>query len=148
VAIQAIARNTKIMTDRIVETVGGPCTEFYMYEAAVGYMIHSASGATKTIGPRSAGGRYVDYITPVEGWWCGQVFKSTCGMKLEDVNELAKKLIPKYEDQLAAPPKGQSINECFDLNKLEPTEEYQAMYDRIKDELIEMGMPLDRVYDL
>ncbi len=146
IAIQAIARNTEIMTDRIVETVGGPCTEFYMYEAAVGYMIHSASGACKTLGPRSAGGRFVNYITPVEGWWVGQVFKSCAGMKLTDVNALAKELIPKYENELGNPPKGLSITECFNLHTLEPSEEYAQLYERIKNELIGMGMPLNQVF--
>jgi methylamine--corrinoid protein Co-methyltransferase len=148
VATQAVARNSRIMTDRIIDTVGGPCTEFYMYEAACSYMAVSVSGACKTIAPRSAGGRFVDYITPVEAWWCGQVFKSCAGMSRKEANAIALKLLPKYEGEIANPPKGKSFRECFDVVNMEPSEEYKALYKRIENELIEMGMPLKKVFEL
>lgn len=119
----------------------------FIYEATVGLMINSASGASNTTGPRSAGGKYIDYITPVEAWWCGQVFKSCGAMKLEKVNELAKALIPKYENQLNNPPKGKSITECFNLQTLEPTLEYSKLYSDIEQELIDLGMPLRKIYE-
>lgn len=148
VVTQAISRNTKIMNCKILDTVGGPCTEFYFYESAAGLMINAASGASCTIGPRSAGGRLKDYITPVEAWWCGEVFKSCGNMKLEEVNEIAKKLIPKYEADLGNPPIGKSISECFDLKRLEPTEEYRELYNRMRKEISDLGLPLDRVHSM
>lgn len=147
IVTQAISRNTKIKNCKILDTVGGPCTDFYFYESAAGLMIHAASGASCTIGPRSAGGRLSDYITPVEAWWCAEVFKSCGNMKLEVVNQIAKQLIPKYEDGLGNPPIGKPIYECFDLKRLEPTEEYAELYQRMKEELMGLGMPLNRVYN-
>ena len=32
--------------------------------------------------------------------------------------------------------------ECFDLEKMEPSPEYQAIYEKVKSELIDLGMPL------
>jgi methylamine--corrinoid protein Co-methyltransferase len=147
VAIQAVSRNTKFMRNKIVNETAGPNTDMFLYESAVGLMNHCVSGASKTTQPRSAGGRYTDYITPQECWWVGEVFKSCAGMTREAANEVAKKVIPLYEDQLGAPPKGQSIYECYDLAKQEPSPEYKARVDRVREELIGYGMPLGKVFE-
>jgi hypothetical protein len=68
-------------------------------------------------------------------------------MTREAANEVAKKVIPLYEDQLGAPPKGQSIYECYDLAKQEPSPDYKARVDRIREELIGYGMPLGKVFE-
>ena len=142
VAIQAVSRNTRFMRNKIVNETAGPCTEMFLYEAAVGLMNHCVSGASKTTQPRSAGGKFKDHLTPLEAWWCGEVFKSCAGMTRKQANEIAKRIIPKYEAQLAAPPKGKSVRECFNLDTMEPSPEYAAIYDRVKNELIDLGMPL------
>ncbi|MBQ0058973.1 MAG: monomethylamine:corrinoid methyltransferase [Lachnospiraceae bacterium] len=146
ISTQAVSRNTKIMRNKIVNETAGPCTEMFMYEAAVGLMNHSVSGASKTTQPRSAGGRFTDYITPMECWWCGNVFKSTAGMTLKDANEIAKKILPKYEEKLGSPDKGLSVNDCFDLKNQVPKENYRELYTRVRNELIDLGMPLNNIY--
>lgn len=146
VSTQAISRNTGFMRNKIVNETGGPCTEMFFLEAAVGLMNHCVSGASKTTQPRSAGGRYTDYITPMEAWWCGEVFKSCAGMSRKQANEIAKKILPKYEDKLAAPEKGQPVNECFDLAAQCPRPHYAALYQKVRQELMDIGMPLDNVY--
>jgi len=146
VSTQAVSRNTNIMRNKIVNETAGPCTEMFMYEAAVGLMNHCVSGSSKTTQPRSAGGRYTDYLTPMEAWWCGEVFKSCAGMTRKQANEIAKKILPKYEEKLPTPDKGYSVKECFDLDNMRPTPEYEALYHRVRNELIELGMPLDNVY--
>lgn len=147
IARQAISRNTNIITNPIVNETAGPCTETFFYESAVGLMNHCVSGASKTLQPRSAGGKYTDYITPMEAWWCGEVFKSCAGMTRKQANEIAKQLLPKYEDKLTSPPKGSSVYECFDLQTLEPKQEYYELYLRVRNELIELGIPLNKVYE-
>lgn len=146
VAIQAVSRNTGFMRNKIVNETAGPCTDMFLYEAALGLMNHCVSGASKTTQPRSAGGRYTDYITPLEAWWCGEVFKSCAGMTRKQANEIAKKVLPKYEDKLKSPDKGKSMNECFDYSKMEPSNEYKEIYNRVKNELLDLGMPLNKVY--
>jgi methylamine--corrinoid protein Co-methyltransferase len=146
IATQAVSRNTGFMRNKIVNETGGPCTEMFMYEAAVGLMNHCVSGASKTTQPRSAAGRYTDYITPVEAWWCGEVFKSCAGMTRKQANDIAKKILPKYEDKLIAPEKGQSVNECFDLASLTPKPHYAALYQKVRSELLDIGLPLNKVY--
>lgn len=147
VATQAISRNTKLLRNKIVNETGGPCTDMFMYEAAVGLMNHCVSGASKTTQPRSAGGRLTNHLTPMEAWWCGEVFKSCAGMSRKDANEVAKKVLPKYEDRLSNPPNGQSVLDCFDLKEMRPSPEYLKLYQNIRKELIDLGMPLDKVYE-
>ena len=147
VAIQAVSRNTRLIRNKIVNETGGPATDMFMYEAAIGLMNHSVSGASKTTQPRSAGGKFTNYLTPMEAWWCGEVFKSTAGMSRKQANEVANKILPKYEDRLTNPPKGKPVQECFDLKQMRPFPEYENLYKEIRKELIDAGMPLDKVYN-
>ncbi|MDR2492680.1 MAG: monomethylamine:corrinoid methyltransferase [Coriobacteriales bacterium] len=146
VSTQAISRNTGYMRNKIVNQTGGPCTEMFMLEAAVGLMNHCVSGASISTQPRSAGGRYTDYITPVECWWTGEVFKSCAGMTRVQANEIAKALLPRYEGDLPASDKGFSVYECYDLKTQRPLPQYQELYSRVRNELIDLGMPLNNVY--
>ena len=57
-------------------------------------------------------------------------------------NEIVKVLIPKYEADLYNPHIGKSFKDCYDLATLEPTSEWLDIYQKIKAELIEMGVPL------
>jgi methylamine--corrinoid protein Co-methyltransferase len=146
VSTQAISRNTGFMRNKIVNQTGGPCTEMFMYESAVGLMNHCVSGASISTQPRSAGGRYTDYITPVECWWTGEVFKSCAGMTRKQANEIARVILPKYEKDLPSSDKGLSIYECYDLKKQHPLPNYIELYNRVRNELIDLGMPLDKAF--
>ena len=41
---------------------------------------------------------------------------------------------------MEAAPIGKKFSECYQLEKLKPTEEYSKLYDRAKDELTRMGL--------
>ncbi len=140
---QAVSRNTHVLKRCISSQIAGPCTEMLLYESAVGMMNLSASGVEITSEPRSASGKYTDYLTPLECKFCGEVQKRSAGMTRKKVNEVAKVLIPKYEDRLQDPPKGKSARECYDLKTLKPTQEWLDIYLKVKTELIELGVPLD-----
>ena len=48
----------------------------------------------------------------------------------------------RYEDGLSAPPDGRTFQQLYDVESLEPIPEWQAMYDEVKAEAIEAGLPL------
>ncbi len=146
VSIQAISRNTGFMRNKIVNETAGPCTEMFFLESAMGLMNHCVSGGSKTTQPRSAGGRYTDYITPVECWWVGDVYKSCAGMTRQQANEIAKAVLPRYEEQLLSPPKGQSIYDCYDLKNQRPLPHYAELFNKVRNELIDLGMPMDKAF--
>jgi methylamine--corrinoid protein Co-methyltransferase len=114
-----------------------------LYESAVGVLNISVSGVSSYQGPRSGGGKYADHITPLECKFCGEVLKCSAGMTRKEVNEITKVLLPRYEGMLLDPPKGKSFRECYDLNTLNPTQEWLDIYLKVKRELIELGVPLN-----
>ncbi len=140
---QAFARNTHLLKTSPINHVAGPCTEMLLYESAVAMMNVSASGAAEVAIPRSGGGKYTDWLTPLECKFCAEVLKKSAGMTRKEVNEIARVLIPKYEGMLMNPPKGKGTRECYDLETFQPTREWLDIYLKVKKEVIELGVPLE-----
>ncbi|MCL4458450.1 MAG: monomethylamine:corrinoid methyltransferase [Chloroflexi bacterium] len=146
VVFQALSRNTHLITNSVTNQVAGPGTEMLLYESAAVMLNFAVSGASIVIGPRSAGGKYANYLTPLECKFCGEVLKRSAGLKREQANEIVKILLAKYEDSLKDPPKGKSFVECFDLGTLQPAREWLDLYLKVKRELIDLGVPLGSAF--
>ncbi|MDJ0924928.1 MAG: monomethylamine:corrinoid methyltransferase [Acidimicrobiia bacterium] len=142
VSNQAITRNTNLVYHSIANQVAGPGSEMLLYESLVGMTNMAVTGVTNVVGTRSAGGRLTDYLTPLEHQFAGEVFKAAAGMSRAQGNEIVKQFIPKYQDQLVTRPDGQPFQELYDIDTLTPIPEWQAMYDKVKQEAIDAGMPL------
>lgn len=140
---QALSRNSNCMAEGVAFQVAGPNTEMLMYESAVGCLTCGVSGASGSMVPYSVGGTKVDYLTPLETRFCAELTIAGAKMTRRQVNEIARTLIPRYEEQLFHPPFGQSVRECYDLSRWEPKEDWLALYDRVKAELRDMGVPFE-----
>lgn len=139
---QALSRNTNLLTHGIANQVSGPGTKELLYETVVGVSTIAASGAAFGTGPRSAGGKLDDYLTPLECRFCAEVSHAASGLSLEKVNEIAKTLLPKYEDSIKDPDIGQIVHDVYDLEAFKPKPEWQALYDQVSEEARELGLPL------
>ncbi|MBR0026330.1 MAG: monomethylamine:corrinoid methyltransferase, partial [Clostridia bacterium] len=64
----------------------------------------------------------------------------------EQANEIAKKILPKYEEKLGAPDKGLPIDACYDKVAQHPKDNYIELFNRVRNELIDLGMPLDKAF--
>ena len=64
-------------------------------------------------------------------------------MNRGEANEIVRKLLAIYKDDLDKKPIGKPFSQVYDLEKVEPTAEWQGMYDEVCEELIKMGLPLD-----
>jgi methylamine--corrinoid protein Co-methyltransferase len=142
VSNQAISRNCPGVLHSINNQVAGPGTKMLLYETLVGMSNMGASGVSNVVGTRSAGGRRTNFLSPLEHKFGGEVFKAAAGISRELANEIARTFIPKYEDQLAQQPDGVRFEECYNLETIEPTPEWRAMYDEVKQEAIDAGLPL------
>lgn len=142
IVFQALSRNTHICANSVLNQTAGPATKMLLYESAVGMMNLAVSGATSCTGPRTAGGKYTNFITPLETRFAGEVFKACAGMSRAMANDIANRLLPLYEANLGMAPKGKSFAECYDVERLKPTDEWQRIYDEVKDEVIKAGIPL------
>jgi methylamine--corrinoid protein Co-methyltransferase len=140
---QALSRNTHILTHGIANEVSGPGTEAFLYEILVGVATIAASGASFSTGPRAAGGKLTDYLSPLECRFCAEVAHAASGWELSKVNEMAKAFLPKYESAIKDPDVGKPVTEVWDLEKFQPKPEWEAMYRKVKKEAIDFGFPLD-----
>ena len=140
VSLQALSRNTHTLLHNAINQSAGPCTEEILYTATAGQTAAAVSGITYTVGVRSAGGRFKNYITPLEHWFCAASFEACAGMTLEQANELVLYLLSKYESTLSQPPKGKSFPECFDVETITPTKEWQGISDRVATDMKDHGL--------
>jgi methylamine---corrinoid protein Co-methyltransferase len=140
--LQALSRNTPVLKNTSINPTAGPGTEMLLYECAATALNLSVSGISIGLGPRSAAGKYTDHLSPLECKWSAEVIKAGAGMTRAQANGIVNKLIAKYEERLPNPPKGYSFDKCYDVQRLVPTEEWRAMYARVRKECIDLGIPL------
>jgi len=140
---QALSRNTHLLTDPVVNEVSGAGTEKLLYEIAAGIVTIASSGASLTTGPRTAGGKLTDYVTPLECRFLAEVAHKASPISLPDANEIVKELLPRYESTIKEPDLGQSFQQLYDLDTLTPIPEWEAIYEKVKREVISLGIPLD-----
>ena len=116
-------------------------TDMFFYEDAADIMATVVSGGHIN-SPGSAKGTKVDYFTPMEPKFASEVGHATAGMSRKEANSIAKKLLDKYESRLDDPPLGNKYIELWDIEKKVPKEEYVHFYEKIKQEIRELGIPL------
>ena len=142
-AIQGISRNTRLIVDGSIgdHPAAGPGTKQYLYEAAAGFIVSTVMGAHSTEGTRKfVVGDTPNYGTPLESRWMGEVCKGAAGMSRAQASELVKYLLEQYEKYLKDAPAGQTFEALYDQTTLQPTAEYQKLYDEVKAELRDRGL--------
>jgi methylamine--corrinoid protein Co-methyltransferase len=144
VSQQALNRNTHILTHPLANQVSGPCTETLLYEIAAGVATLACSGAAFTTGPRTAGGKFHDYLTPLECRFIAEICHKASGLEPKTVNEIVGQLLPRYEANIKNPNVGKRFQEAYDLKTLRPVKEWEEIYYRVKGEVIDLGIPLNR----
>jgi methylamine--corrinoid protein Co-methyltransferase len=142
---QAVSRNTHTLVDSDFMQVSGPCTDMLLYESAAAMTNAAASGCYFGLGPFSGGCRHLNHLTPLECKFNAEVFKASAGLNRDEANEIAKALIPKYEEKLLTPPESKPVTECYNLKTKKPSKEWLDIYLRVKKELIDLGVPLQNL---
>ncbi len=142
VAQQALARNSRLLTDVVITPVGGPGTKTLLYEAAAMAIMAAASGTCGLIGPRSAAGIHAGHVSGLEARWTAEVAHAAAGISRRDANALVRQLVARYQPDLDQRPIGQPFQEVYDLATLKPSPEWQRMYEETKEELRQMGLTI------
>jgi methylamine--corrinoid protein Co-methyltransferase len=138
---QAISRNTELLSLNLNYTTAGPCTPMCLYETAASVTAAVVSGLSiESLGV--ATNKHEDRTTPVEPRISAEVGHAVAGMKRSEANELAKKLLSRYESKLLAPPLGKGLYECWDAENRRPTKEYQQVIRKFKKEMSDLGVKL------
>ena len=144
-ASQALSRNTGLLMGSLVGPAGGPGTKTMLYENAAFTIAACTSGQSVLEAAHSASGKVPKHCSGLDAKICGEVAHAIKGMSREKGNDLVKQLIRKYESSLDQHPIGQPFNEVYDLKTVKPTAAWQKMYDEVWSELVDMGIPLDRL---
>ena len=138
---QAVARNSKLISVSNGFLNAGPATDMVLYEVAAHALASAVSGANLWEAA-PARNKYKNRATPMEARMAAEVGHACAHMKLtrERANELVLSLLAKYEDQIGDAPLGSLFQECYDVAKAVPTQEYLDLYARVKDNLAGMGL--------
>jgi len=141
-AYQALARNTPLISFSNGFAAAGPCTAMVLYEAAAHGLVSVVSGANLWE-MAVARNKYKNRATPMEARMACEVAcgAAESGIKRPEANELVKKLVAKYQSQIADAPMGKTFQECYDVRKIAPRNEYTKLYGVVKAELQNLGVP-------
>jgi hypothetical protein len=71
---------------------------------------------------------------------CGKIAHAVAGMSREQAHDLVTRLVKLYENDLPNNPAGKPFVE--EVNDGEPTSEWRGVYDEVREELIQMGLPI------
>jgi methylamine--corrinoid protein Co-methyltransferase len=142
---QAIARNTHLVTTDDPFTMCGPCTDELLYEVASHAIIGEVCGYHQH-GVGSTGGNVVDHHTGLEAGFQGEVGRAATRARLtrEQANDIALRLLPKYQATFKNPKRGKPLAEAYDLKSVTPTQEWQDCYRRVKEVLSGMGLAFEQ----
>ena len=137
---QAITRHIVRPVEGMMSTIAGACTEMLLDELICRGITLVVSGRSCIWGVRTAGGVHKNRGTGLESKFGAQVLKAAAGMSRTDANQIVKQFLPNYEEQLRKPPLGKLFTECIDMKTLQPTQEWQDIYDQKVKQLEEVGL--------
>ncbi len=141
-SLQALARNSHLMTNMTVSPVGGPGTKTLLYECAAYTTLCTVSGASRILGPRSACGTVQDHFSGLEARFNGRVARAAASLDRERADELVQRLLSCYEDLQDKKPIGKPFQDVYDLSTLQPTREWLDIYDEVVREVSGWGLPI------
>lgn len=144
IAFQALSRNTNLLISSLAGPAAGPGTKTMLYELAAYAIATSVSGQAMLEASMSAGGRIPRHVSGLDARLCGEVAHAVSGMSRSQADELVQRLLAIYEPALPTNPIGRPFEEVYDVDNVEPTPEWQGMFDEVAAELIHMGLPLGR----
>ncbi len=136
----AIDTNTDLLLANQYYAMAGPCTEMCLLETAAQAMCDTASGRELLSGVASAKGVQIDKVSGMESRMMGEASMATCGMEIQDVNVILDRIVNWYEKQYFNVPECKKFQECYDIDGIQPTEEYVSIYDSALDILSNCGI--------
>lgn len=136
----AIEANTNLMLGNQYYTLAGPCTVMCLLETAAQAITDTASGREVLSGVAASKGVATNYTTGLEARMMAEAARAVAGMETTKVNEILDKLVAVYEKDYKNAPKGKPFEECYDVLKLVPTQEYLDVYDEAVKILTGLGL--------
>ena len=137
---QALARNTSLPAVTCCFAAAGPCTPMIFDELATHTVAAVVSGFS--INPMApARNKHPERCSGMEASACCEIGHTVAGMgiPLVDANGFVKELLSGYEKQIPKAPLGKTFTECYDVERLTPSEEYVRLYEEAKERWSRIG---------
>ena len=141
-AMQALARNTHLLTELMTSPVGGPGTETVLYESLAMATVASVSGASRALGVRSAAGVVQNHVTGLETRFNGEVARAAAGLTRDCADEIVRRAVAEFQPLLTTRPVGVSFAEAYDPVTVQPRPDWLALYNRVKEQAHAWGLPV------
>ncbi|MHC4531043.1 MAG: monomethylamine:corrinoid methyltransferase [Planctomycetota bacterium] len=136
---QAFARNIGAPYYALGYASAGSATKQYFYEAAAYLLAIQSSGiGIEDVHPNKAVG--TNQALPIDSEFTCAFGHGNIGITRKEANSIIKKLMESYMSGIKKPPKGRSLNECYDLETMKPDDELLKLYDEVIKELKNYGI--------
>jgi len=139
---QALALNTPIQSINAIYTQAGLGTEQVLWEVAAASVACTVSGIHQG-GVGTRGGSTEDHTSGLENRFNAQVSHSSLGMTREEANGYVLEFFSKYEETHMNPPEGKPFSEIYNVDTLEPTEEWLEKYHTVSDAIVKTGLDIN-----
>jgi methylamine--corrinoid protein Co-methyltransferase len=113
----------------------GPCTEMALLETAAYSVAYTASGGELIWGGSTCNGVDVNAYAGLQGRMVGEASGAACRLTTDQANRVIDELFDIFEADLPVAPKGQPFDQCYDLESVRPTAEYEFLYQNTKERL-------------
>jgi methylamine--corrinoid protein Co-methyltransferase len=134
----AISQNRICLHGSVVNNSAGPCTEMMMYETAVQAIGYVACGCDILSGPISNNGNIPNHVAGLDAQFMAEVSRFAAELSRKDANYLCMELFSRYKNKLNTPDIGKSFTECYNLETMEPTNEYLDVYEHAIDDIYQI----------
>jgi methylamine--corrinoid protein Co-methyltransferase len=137
---QAFARNAPAIIVADVYPKAGTGTTELFYETAANAIVNAVTGSHLE-GCGSADGK-LPHASGLEARLMGEVAHAVTrqGTTLKTANALVLALLQRYEHIFESPDAGVPFDQVYDLNTVQPTEEWLRLYHDAKAELRSLGL--------
>jgi methylamine--corrinoid protein Co-methyltransferase len=144
IANQALHRNAPYPTVNLPYLGGGAGTDCYYYEMAAYHTCVVTSGGNMLSGHPSIAVAS-DSIVPLDHVLNVEAAGAAAGLTRKEANPMILKFLEKYESLLKDPPKGVRYQDCYDMTTGRLVNaEYAKNVDRIREELRNLGLPVEK----
>jgi methylamine--corrinoid protein Co-methyltransferase len=134
-AFQALSRNTNLLVSSFLRPTAGPCVPHIFDEIAAMVLATATSGIAHIEGVHTATGRFESHCSPLEVRFMAQVTHAAEKLSRQEANGIVAHLVNRYAEKHKDIQKGKPFTECYDIDALTPTDEWQQMYLDSIDEL-------------
>ena len=141
--LQALSRNGNFLTSPFTRPTSGPGTKEIFYETGALAVASTVSGCSYIDASQSARGTATGHASPLEVLFVAKLAHAVEGMSRTDAAPIVAWMVDRYKDAQSEPLLGKPFQELHDLETLDPTPEWQKLFEEVCQEMeSEFGLKL------